>query len=239
MASTNLLFIFGLFLAFTKFIVAAPPPAHLLTESFLECRERCNSLLEPVIRCISDEFSPDKVDETRRLYNTTRVCLQCKHVCRRREQIRECLREGVEIMKDFSNKSKTMVPSSVQLAERVADAFCEEERFLGLTDADMGCLKNSWEYCERNLNFVRNMDAVALCEFEDAGAANLYTMEYVCKKSADYFDCASRSASTCSPRLATTISTLKLSLKTSANCFDRREYRGLSDELSSDSSDDR
>ncbi|XP_046384053.1 uncharacterized protein LOC124154395 [Ischnura elegans] len=220
MAPTNQLVIFGLFLTLTAFTAAASPHAHLLTESFLECRRRCDDLLAPVIRCISDEFSPDKVNETARLYSDATACLNCKHVCRKQEQVWECVREGVEIMKDVSNKSKTMVPFSVQLAETIQNAFCdnEEEMFLGLTDEDMSCLKSSWEYCNTNLDFVRNMDGVALCDFEDPDAANLYTMEYVCKKSADYFDCSIKSASACSNRLASTFTALKTTLSTSDSC---------------------
>ncbi|XP_046384061.1 uncharacterized protein LOC124154402 [Ischnura elegans] len=220
MASTNQLFIFGLFLAFTTITVAEPPPAHLLTESFLECRERSNDLLAPVQRCISEEFSPDKVYKTRRLYNTTTACLNCKHVCRRREQIWECMRQGVESMKELSNKSRIMLPPSVYLAETIANYFCdnEKEMFLGLTDADMRCLNFSWELCSPNLDFISNMDAVALCDFEDPDAANLYTMDYVCKKTADFFDCSISGASTCSRRLATTFTLLKYKLLITDSC---------------------
>ncbi|XP_046384054.1 uncharacterized protein LOC124154397 [Ischnura elegans] len=219
MASTNQLFVFGLFLTFTT-ITIATPPAYLQTESFLECRERSNDLLEPVIRCLSNEFSPDKVNETARLYSDTTACLYCKHVCRELNQIKECLRQGVESMKDFSNKAKTMIPSSVQLAETLADYFCSAERemFLGLTDEDMSCLKNSWDECKSNLDFVRNMDAVALCEFEDPVATNLYTMEYVCKESGAYLDCSKKSVLPCSYRVHNTFAAFKAVLLISAPC---------------------
>ncbi|XP_046384034.1 uncharacterized protein LOC124154387 isoform X3 [Ischnura elegans] len=219
MASTNQLFIFGLFLTFTT-ITVATTPAYLLTESFLECRERSSVLLAPVMHCLSDQFSPDKVNETARLYSDTTACLYCKHVCRTREQIWECMRQGVESMKDFSNKSKTMIPSSVQLFKNIVNYFCdsEDEMFLGLTDEDMNCLKNSWDECKSNLDFIRNMDAVALCEFEDPDATNLYTMEYVCKESNAYLDCSRDNVLRCHSRVYTAFLTLKAVLLIGAPC---------------------
>ncbi|XP_046384052.1 uncharacterized protein LOC124154394 [Ischnura elegans] len=228
MASTKLLVIIGIFLTVTTVTVlfltltkfAAHPPAHLLTESFQECRRRSDDLSEPVVRCISNELSPDKWNETARLYSTTTACIDCKHVCRRREQIWECVRRGVASMKDLSHKSKIMVPSIVKLAERIINTFCdyEKELFLGLTDEDMSCLKNSWENCNKNLDFISNMDVLAFCDVEGPDVANLYTMKYVCMKSVDYFDCSIRSASACSIRLVTTFSALMTTVATSASC---------------------
>ncbi|XP_046384055.1 uncharacterized protein LOC124154398 [Ischnura elegans] len=218
MASTNQLFIFGLFVTFTTLTVALPP--HLQTESFMECRERCDVFLAPVMECISEEFSPDKVNETARLYSDTTACLNCKHVCRRREQIWDCIKHGVESMREFSNKSKTMLPSTVQLAETIVNYFCdsEKEMFLGLTDEDMSCLKNSWEECKTNLDFIKNLDAVTLCEFEDPDVTNLYTMEYVCQESGAYFDCSIKNVFSCSHRLHNTFTTLKAVLLVSDSC---------------------
>ncbi|XP_046384040.1 uncharacterized protein LOC124154390 isoform X2 [Ischnura elegans] len=229
MASTIQLFIFGLFIAFTTFTVAAPPP-ELITESFLECRRRIADLSEPVIRCISNEFSPDKEYKTRSLYNTTTACIQCKHVCRRRVQIKECLRQGVKTMKRVSNRAKTMLPSSVYMVDTIANYFCEneEEMFLGLTDEDMSCFRDSWGYCNPCLDFIHNMEAVVLCDLEDSYFANLYTMEYVCKNSVDFFDCSSNFTSACSNRLASTFATLKSTLLTSASC---EQYYELTNDI--------
>ncbi|XP_046384038.1 uncharacterized protein LOC124154390 isoform X1 [Ischnura elegans] len=221
MASTNQLFIFGLFIAYTTFTVTAPEPYDLRIGRFRECQRRIANLSETVERCINDGFSPDEGYSTMGLYNRSTACLRCKHVCRRREQIKECLIQGVETVKEVSNKAKTMLPSSVHVAEAIANYFCdnEKEMFLGLTDEDMICLVYTWGYCNSALDFIHYKSDIVFCDSEDPLVnPYLYTMEYVCSNSAHFFECSINYSSLCSSRLASTFTALKPILLTSAPC---------------------
>ncbi|XP_046384043.1 uncharacterized protein LOC124154392 [Ischnura elegans] len=220
MASTNQLFIFGLFIAFTSFTVAEPEPYDLETVRLRECQRRMANLSETVERCIYDGFSPDEGSDTTTYTSTPR--LLCKHVCRRREQIKECVMQGVETVKEVSNKAKTMLPSSVHVAEAIANYFCdnEEDICLGLSDAEIICSTYIWGYCSSQLDFVDNeyMRDIVFCGSKDP-LLNLYTMEYVCSNSARFFDWSiPLHSSFCSSRLASTFTALKTVLLTSAPC---------------------
>ncbi|XP_046384049.1 uncharacterized protein LOC124154393 isoform X3 [Ischnura elegans] len=60
------------------------------------------------------------------LYNETKY-VKSKHICRKQDEIFQCLRETVNELKTFSNKSVTMVPFVGGLVEESIRGLCDND----------------------------------------------------------------------------------------------------------------
>ncbi|XP_046384056.1 uncharacterized protein LOC124154399 [Ischnura elegans] len=218
MASINHLLIFGALLTFSYLVVAPLPPGYEISESFGECQKVSDDLSEPMVECLKQQFTPEQVNETRELYSGS-ACLPCRHICRKQEEIKGCLRLGVDILKDVSNKSKTMVPFSAQLVETTLKAMCEneEEIFPVITEEESNCFRNGRNACASKAMFIRYMDAVVYCDSGNPETDPL-TKEYVCKEMDGYLDCLKENIIPCAGSLENTFTVLKTKLATSEPC---------------------
>ncbi|XP_046384058.1 uncharacterized protein LOC124154400 isoform X2 [Ischnura elegans] len=218
MAYLRQLLLPAVFLVISTFVFALPPPGYEVSENLQECRRLAGDLLEPAFDCYKNEFSEEMMSETRRLVGTT-TCVPCKHLCRRHDQISACVRQGVELGKDISNKSKIMIPFTGQLIDTTLHILCdnEDEMFPVVTNEEGLCFRNATDTCDHHLDFIHNMEVVAFCDSANPDT-DPFTQEYMCRKIADFLDCSKELVASCSEKIVQTLSTFKTKLFNSDAC---------------------
>ncbi|XP_046384060.1 uncharacterized protein LOC124154401 [Ischnura elegans] len=132
------------------------------------------------------------------------------HICRKKSEIFQCLRQGTEPMAKISRKARTMVPFLSQLMETYISALCED--VIGLLPAsnadDKQCFRRSMTACNDHLIYLNYLDLALVCEAANPND-DPYTKKYICEKNHDHLECTGRSIKKCSPELMGPMEVLK------------------------------
>ncbi|XP_046384035.1 uncharacterized protein LOC124154388 [Ischnura elegans] len=204
------IFLLGFFIAFATLAVAIPPPLSFeKAEGYAQCENRTNVLIKSIGECVNRQFLDAEMSQTGRRYDRTK-CLRCIHICRKKSEIFQCVRQGTEAMANISGKASTMAPFFSQFVETFISGLCEDR--IGLLPASNGddkqCFRRSMTVCHDHLNFLNYLHLALVCEAANPNN-DPYTKKYICEKMHDHLECTGRSIKKCSPELMGPMEVLK------------------------------
>ncbi|XP_046384001.1 uncharacterized protein LOC124154364 isoform X2 [Ischnura elegans] len=203
--SIHLIFI-GTILVIPTLILAttteAPNSLEAEFHEFFECRSRSNKRRDLLHECISKEFTVEKINATMALHNETKYMLS-KHTCRKQDEIVQCIRESVDELKTFSNKSVTMVPFVGGLVEESIRALCDNDAELlsvFMNEDQSTCFSNVSKLCRSRLGGADDFSEVAICDYP-LPEEDIFDQKFICQRFLDFMECSEAKFDKCSEEM--------------------------------------
>ncbi|XP_046384030.1 uncharacterized protein LOC124154386 [Ischnura elegans] len=218
--SSHLIFI-GTILVIPTLILATtteePDSMEAAFNEFFECRGRSDKRKELMLECTSKQYTEEKINETMALYNETKY-VKSKHICRKQDEIFQCLREAVDDFKSFSNKSVTMVPFVGGLVEESIRALCDNDAELlsVLMNEDQStCSSNVSSECQSRLGGANDFSGVAICDYPEE---DIFDQKFICQKYLDFMECAEAKFDKCSEEMKKAVTRIISKWKQETSC---------------------
>ncbi|XP_071441058.1 uncharacterized protein [Hetaerina americana] len=186
---------------------------------YFECRRKIRVQRDLFKDCNYNHFAALELNETRRLYDNIK-CVECMHVCRKQDNITECIRESALALQLLSNRSAHMVPFAEKLFETAISTICDNDgKMITVYDDEdnKNCIKKSWQECKARLERVDDLESVAFCDIEDEEIEH-YTKDFICQKILDFLECAERGVKSCSTDVQNSVTILMTKLRTMEPC---------------------
>ncbi|XP_046409201.1 uncharacterized protein LOC124174118 [Ischnura elegans] len=218
MVSCRLSLVLGILVTFFTLALLDP----ILTSSevrYLECRQKAHEGRIEYEACIAKELSDEVLNETRAI-NDDEKCKNCKHFCRKQNEIIHCARKVGNFTVTLSNKASYMVPFLRDVFEETIAALCEndEEILKALADTEnTPCMDRHWEPCDSLLMVSGYFNKVFFCDSTDP-ANSTFTPQYVCQKMHTALECLRLNSIHCLESLKKSITLLLSKLRSSASC---------------------
>ncbi|XP_046384005.1 uncharacterized protein LOC124154366 [Ischnura elegans] len=185
---------------------------------FEECRKIAMNHVETVNSCVENLFSDESLNETRRLRSDT-TCLKCSHMCRKQEEIKDCLMQSEKYLVPLSNRSKIMVPIVRQFMEEGLTSLCEIEPSLSHViehKNDSVCLRQN-KKCASFMRIVNDAEYVALCDSSNPNY-NYTDASVLCRAFNGFLECIENSAGDCSQDGKSAVASIKSQLRNMPSC---------------------
>ncbi|XP_071441038.1 uncharacterized protein [Hetaerina americana] len=219
MTSLNIFIILGAYITYSTCVLATPVETQSSEENFETCRQKIYVHLDAAQSCISNLFSPEEMNETRRIHVGTK-CPECHLFLRKENDIVDCIKDAADHLKIFSNKSREMVPFIAQFAEEALSAYSENENELMTVFGDMDnreCYRSGRVACRSHLEFLDHLDRTVMCESLHSGNDTLNQKTF-CQHFDDFLGCADKGSTTCSVDIRNHSSNLISKLRNSKSC---------------------
>ncbi|XP_046384000.1 uncharacterized protein LOC124154364 isoform X1 [Ischnura elegans] len=169
---------------------------------FIECSSRANERNEIMKECILLEFTEEKINARLALHDETDH-IKSKHVCRKQEEIFQCIREAADDLKSFSNQSVVMVPFVSGLVEESIRALCDNDAELlsvFMNEDQSTCFSNVWSECRSSLGGADDFSEVAICDYPLPEEDNL-DQKFICQRFLDFMECSEAKFDKCSEEM--------------------------------------
>ncbi|XP_046384003.1 uncharacterized protein LOC124154365 isoform X1 [Ischnura elegans] len=194
-------------------------PTHAVQDPvFEECRQNAMNHVETVNSCVENLFSDESLNETRLLRGDT-ICVKCSHMCRKQEEIKDCLMQSEKYLVPLSNRSKIMVPIVLQFMEEGLTSLCEIESSLSHVmehQNDSVCLRQN-KKCASFMRIMNDADYIALCDSTNPNY-NYTDASVLCRAFDELLECVENSAEDCSTDGKRAVANIKSQFRNMPSC---------------------
>ncbi|XP_046384009.1 uncharacterized protein LOC124154370 [Ischnura elegans] len=223
MASSIHLIFIGTILVIPTLIIATtteePDFVDAAFQQLIECGIRYNEEEELFYQCTSKEFTEEMINATMALHNETNY-MKSKHICRKQEEIFQCIGKTVNEFKSVSNKSGTMAPFLGGLVEESIRALCDNDAellSLFMNEGQNTCFSNVTSECRSRLDRADHIPLIAICDFP-IPEMDVLDQNYFCQKYLDFMECSEEKFDKCSEEMKKAMTRIISKWKQETSC---------------------